>query len=325
MAGMKEEILKLLRSHRHEYISGEEICKRFDVSRTAIWKHIKDLQDEGYRIDAVRNKGYRLLTVPDLVTAAEIKEGLRTKRMGQHIMALKTVDSTNVLAAKLAEEGELEGTLVIADQQSGGKGRRGKPWHSPAGSGIWMSLILRPCLAMAQAPQLTLVAAVAVSQALTALTGKKAGIKWPNDILFDDRKCCGILTEMNMESEEITHVILGIGINVNQTSSDFPEELRDIATSLREVTGTAITRAAVVQNILERFELLYDQYIESGSFAPFREQWKQQSTTLGRHISAHTPRGIITGTAVDIDDMGALLVDTGDGIQTVFSADIQMS
>ncbi|MFC4768962.1 biotin--[acetyl-CoA-carboxylase] ligase [Effusibacillus consociatus] len=322
---MKEQILKLLRANPDNYISGEEICRRFDVSRTAIWKHIKDLQEEGYQIDAVRNKGYRLVSIPDLVTAAEILEGLQTKRMGQHIVHLKVVDSTNVVAAKLADEGEPEGTLVISDQQTGGKGRRGRPWFSPPGTGIWMSLVLRPQLPMAHAPQLTLVAAVAVSQALTEVTGSQAGIKWPNDILFDDRKCCGILTEMNMESEEITSVILGIGINVNQVRSDFPEEIQGIATSLREITGHPIPRASVVQRILEKFETLYDQYVENGSFACIRDQWKKQSITLGRHVSAATSRGIITGVAVDIDEMGALVVETEQGQQKVYSADIQVS
>ncbi|WP_018133278.1 biotin--[acetyl-CoA-carboxylase] ligase [Effusibacillus pohliae] len=322
---MKEQILKLLRDNQDRYISGEEICQHFNVSRTAIWKHVKDLQEAGYEIDAVRNKGYRLLSIPDVVLAAEIRAGLQTKRMGQHVVDLQTIDSTNVLAAKLAEAGEPEGTLVIADRQTGGKGRRGKPWFSPPGTGIWMSLILRPKLPMAHAPQLTLVAAVAVSQALTEATGRKAGIKWPNDIFFDDRKCCGILTEMNMESEEINHVILGIGINVNQTESDFPDELRSIATSLRIVTGNHMRRAPLVQRILERFEGLYDQYVEHGTFAPIREQWKRQSITLGRYVSAHTPRGILTGLAVDIDEMGALILQNQDGLQKVYSADIQMS
>lgn len=322
---MKEQILKLLRDHRDKYISGEEICRRFDVSRTAIWKHIKELQEEGYQIDAVRNKGYRLTAVPDLVTAAEIREGLRTKRMGQRVIYLKTVDSTNSLAIKLAEEGEPEGTLVIADQQTGGKGRRGKSWFSPPGTGIWMSLILRPRLPMAQAPQLTLVAAVAVSRALTELAGRKAGIKWPNDILFDRQKCCGILTEMNMESEEVSHVVLGIGVNVNQSEFDFPEELRETATSLRLIAGHPVNRASVARRILERFEAVYDQYVESGSFAPIREQWKEQSITLGRHIAAYTPRGIISGLAVDIDEMGALILENEQGRQKIFSADIQVS
>jgi BirA family biotin operon repressor/biotin-[acetyl-CoA-carboxylase] ligase len=245
--------------------------------------------------------------------------------MGQHVIDLKQIDSTNVLAAKLAEQGEPEGTLVIAEQQTGGKGRRGKPWFSPPGTGIWMSLLLRPAIPMVQAPQLTLVAAVAVSQALTEITGKQAGIKWPNDILFGRQKCCGILTEMNMESEEIRYVIVGIGINVNQEKSDFPPELREIATSLKEVSGRKIKRAMVVQRILEIFERLYDQYLDSGGFAPIRDQWKKQSITLGRHVSAQTPRGIISGTAVDIDETGALLIETEQKLEKIYSADIHMS
>ncbi|BCJ85423.1 biotin--[acetyl-CoA-carboxylase] ligase [Effusibacillus dendaii] len=322
MSDMKERILQLLRTHQTDYISGEEICKQFSVSRTAIWKHIKELQDEGYPIDAVRNKGYKLLALPDLVTAAEIREGLMTERMGQKILSLKTVDSTNVLAAKMADEGASEGMLVISDMQTGGKGRRGKSWFSPSGTGIWMSLVLRPKLSFSQAPQLTLVAAVAVSQAISQHMGKKAGIKWPNDILLDDKKCCGILTEMNIRSEEIDYVILGIGLNVNQTADDFPEELRSTATSLRIYSGTPYKRASVVQSILERFETLYDSYVKQGSFATIREQWKAQSVTIGKRVSAYLAEGIITGTAVDIDDVGALILETENGQRKVYSADI---
>lgn len=320
---MKEQILELLRLHPDEYVSGEDICRRFDVSRTAIWKHIKDLQEDGYQIDAVRNRGYKLLAVPDLVTSAEVRSGLNTSRIGQYVIDLKTTESTNGIAAKMAEQGEPEGTLVIADEQTGGKGRRGRSWFSPAGTGIWMSLILRPLLPMAQAPQLTLVAAVAVSLALTEITGQKAGIKWPNDILFDHRKNCGILLEMSMESEEIKYVIVGIGVNVNQEITDFPPELQDKVTSLRMIAGHPIKRALVVQRILEQFEILYDRFLEEGGFAPIREQWSRQSVTLGKQVTAHTPRGVLTGVAIDIDEMGALILQDEQGqLQKVFSADI---
>lgn len=323
---MKEQILELLRLHSDEYMSGEELCKRFAVSRTAIWKHIKDLQDDGYQIEAVRNRGYKLLAVPDLVTAAEIRNGLQTRRFGQYVFDLKSTESTNLIAAKLAEEGEPEGTLVIADQQTGGKGRRGRTWFSPAGTGIWMSLILRPDLPMAQAPQLTLVAAVAVSLALTDIVGQKAGIKWPNDILFDNRKVCGILTEMNMESEEIKSVIVGIGVNVNQELHDFPFDLQERAASLRMVAGQRLQRAAAVQRILEQFEVLYDLFLQEGGFAPIRELWKRQSVTIGKQVVAQTPRGVFAGIAVDIDDMGALILRDEQGqLQKIFSADILLA
>jgi BirA family biotin operon repressor/biotin-[acetyl-CoA-carboxylase] ligase len=323
---MKEQILELLRQHSDKYMSGEELCKRFAVSRTAIWKHIKDLQEDGYQIEGVRNRGYRLLAVPDLVTGSEIRNGLQTRRFGQYVVDLKNTGSTNVIAAKLADEGEPEGTLVIADQQTGGKGRRGRAWYSPGGTGIWMSLILRPELPMAQAPQLTLVAAVAVSLALTEIVGQKAGIKWPNDILFEDRKVCGILTEMNMESEEINSVIVGIGVNVNQELHDFPLELQDRATSLRMVTGQRLQRAAAAQRILEQFEVLYDLFLREGGFAPIRELWKRQSVTIGKQVVAQTPRGVIKGIAVDIDEMGALVLRDEQGqVQKIYSADILLA
>lgn len=319
---MKEQILQVLRG-ADDFISGEQLCQQFDVSRTAIWKHIKDLQADGYEIEAVRNRGYKLVRVPDLVTSSEILQNLRTRRIGQHVISVQEVDSTNLLAAKLADRGEPDGTLVIAELQTGGKGRRGRSWFSPAGTGIWMSLILRPSLPMAQAPLITLIAAVAVSQALTEITGCMAGIKWPNDILFEGKKCCGILTEMSMESDEINYVILGIGVNVNQQAADFPEEIAARATSLGIVSGSQFRRSEVVQLILERFESVYDRFLAEGSFAPIRELWIKQSITIGKQVSAQTPRGVIQGTAVGLDDMGALMVRDGAGnLQKIYSADI---
>lgn len=320
---MQESILHMLREQPGGFVSGEAMCQACGVSRTAIWKHIKELQDAGYEIEAVRNKGYRLVQSPDLVTASEIRDGLQTSLLGQSIVYHETIDSTNTLAQKLALNGAPEGTLVIADEQTAGRGRRGRNWFSPPHSGVWMSLILRPQLPVAHAAQITLVTAVAMARALTRLTGVEAGIKWPNDILFDKRKCCGILTEMHAEFDQVHHLVLGIGINVNVPQEQFPEELQSIATSLQGVKGEPIPRAEVVRAVMEELEPLYRRYVDGGGFASIREDWKRSNITLGRQIVAQTARGPITGEALDIDEFGVLLVRREDGeTEKIYSADI---
>lgn len=323
MQPTQDTILHMLRERPDDYVSGEAMCQALGVSRTAVWKHIKDLQDAGYQIEAVRNKGYRLLDSPDLVTAAEIREGLTTFLLGQNIVYRDTIDSTNNLAQQLAANGAPEGTLVIADEQTSGRGRRGRNWFSPPHSGVWMSLILRPNLPLAHAAQITLVAAVALARALTRLTGQTAGIKWPNDILFQKKKCCGILTEMEADHDQIHHLVVGIGINVNVPEEDFPEELSEIATSLQAVKGNKIPRAKVVQTVLAEFEPLYRRYVDNGGFASIRDDWKAQSITIGRDIVAQTAQGEIRGKALDIDEFGVLLVEKEDGqVAKIYSADI---
>jgi BirA family transcriptional regulator, biotin operon repressor / biotin---[acetyl-CoA-carboxylase] ligase len=320
---MRDKILKILREHQDEYVSGEMICQACGVSRTAVWKHMRELEERGYQIDAVRNRGYRLLYSPDVVTPEEIILGLKTDVLGREIVYRDQVESTNALATELAYQGASEGTLVVADQQTGGRGRRGRAWFSPPGKGVWMSLILRPKLSPAYASQLTLVAAIALSRAFSSLTGQQAGIKWPNDILFGSRKCCGILTEMHADHDRIHHIVLGIGINVNMESSEFPEELRDIAVSLRIVKGEPLERSKVIQSVLTCLEPLYLQYVREGGFSSLREEWKRESITIGRNVRAVTPRGEFEGTAVDIDEAGALCLKTKNGeIIRIHSAEI---
>jgi BirA family biotin operon repressor/biotin-[acetyl-CoA-carboxylase] ligase len=323
---MQSLILQMLREHPGEFVSGEAMCKAFGVSRTAIWKHIKDLQDAGYEIEAVRNKGYRLQSSPDLVTAAEIREGLSTSLLGQNIIYRDTIDSTNNLAQELALNGAPEGTLVIADEQQQGRGRRGRNWFSPPHSGVWMSLILRPKLPLAHAAQITLVTAIALAKALSRVTGVQAGIKWPNDILFCKKKCCGILTEMHAEFDQIHHLVVGIGINVNVPQQDFPEDIQHIATSLQAVKGAKVSRAKVVQTVLEELEPLYRQYVANGGFGTLRDEWKAHNITLGNDIVAHTAQGMIQGRALDIDEFGVLLVEEPSGERKkIYSADIMFA
>ena len=226
---MKEEILKMLRE-TDGYISGQELCNKFGVSRTAIWKVMKQLKEAGYNIEAQQNKGYHIVSAPDVMDAAELKSIWKPKWVGCEILYFDSIDSTNTKAQELAEKGYPSGTLVVADKQIAGKGRRGRNWESPSGCGIFMTLMLKPDINPNNASMLTLVSALAVAKALADITGKDAKIKWPNDIVIDGRKVCGILTEMSAQFDYINNIVIGIGINVNNSS--FPEEIS--ATEWRE-------------------------------------------------------------------------------------------
>lgn len=217
---MKEEILRLLRS-ADGYISGQELCNRFGVSRTAVWKAINQLKEAGYEIEAQQNKGYKLMAAPDLMTEAEIKSLMHTDWVAKEVLYFDTIDSTNIKAQELAEKGYPSGTLVVADKQESGKGRRGRSWVSPSGTGIFMTLMIKPDINPNNASMLTLVAALAVAKAITSVTGEEALIKWPNDIVVNSKKVCGILTEMNAQFDYINHIVVGIGINVHNESFDW--------------------------------------------------------------------------------------------------------
>ena len=226
---MKTELLKILRES-DGYVSGQQLCERFHVSRTAVWKVIQQLKEEGYEVEAVKNRGYRIMTTPDVITAEEISSRLHTNWMAENCIYLESVDSTNNYAKRIAEDGTPSGTLVVADEQTGGKGRRGRSWSTPKGSNIAMTLLLRPRFRPEHASRMTLLAAMAVTCGIRRVTGLDAGIKWPNDVVVNGHKVCGILTEMNTEVDYINYVVIGIGINVNQ--KEFPEEIREIAGSL---------------------------------------------------------------------------------------------
>lgn len=325
MTELRGHILAVLREAGDRFVSGEELSRRFGISRTAVWKHIQYLQAAGYPIEAVRNRGYRLGQAEQPLRADAIQAGLATARLGRKMMVLETVDSTNRVAFSEAEKGAPEGYTVLAERQTAGKGRRGRHWHSPPGVGIWMSLILRPPLPIVQAPQLTLMAAVSVAEAVREVTGVPVGIKWPNDLLLPDgRKVCGILTEMSAEAEQIQFIVLGIGLNVSHREDDFPEELRSAAGSLAMVMeGKIPSRIALVQSILRHLEEDYDVFCRSGGFAALRPRWEAYNVTIGRRIAVQTGRGRITGWARRIDDEGALWVEDGTGREEkIISAEV---
>ncbi|MFJ5965102.1 biotin--[acetyl-CoA-carboxylase] ligase [Bacillus sp. NPDC093026] len=320
---IRKRLIELFTSAPQDFVSSQQICDELGCSRTAVWKHIEDLRKEGYELEAVRRKGYRLLRKPDKISEDEILFGLETETFGRHIYFQEEVTSTQLIAHDLVNEGAPHGTLVVSDHQTKGKGRLQRNWHSPNGTGIWMSLIVRPDIPLHRAPQMTLLASVVITEAIEALTGLTPSIKWPNDILLNGKKVVGILTELRAEADQVHAVIIGPGINVNQTASDFPEELKDVATSVRMELGEKVDRAALIQKIMYIFEKRYDDYMTHG-FAPIKHLWEAYTITLGERIIARTVNGQFTGKALGINDEGVLLLETAEGIQKIYSADIEI-
>ncbi len=321
---MRKEVLRLLRNQTEGYLSGEEISRRLDVSRTAIWKHMQALKEEGYKIESHARRGYRLCSVPDLLLAEEIRNGLRTKLIGQNgIVHLEEVDSTNNIAKQLAAKGCEEGLIVVAEEQTLGRGRLARGWFSPYGKGVWFSVVLRPPFAPQEAPKCTLLAAVAVARALREISGVECGIKWPNDILFQGRKLVGILTEMSAEMDAINHVVIGMGINVNIKPEEFPKELEEIAVSLAALSGREFSRILILQAILVHLEGLYQEVLQKG-FAPVLDAWRSLSLTLGQEVRVMGLKDEFSGVARDIDDDGALLVETAEGLKRVLTGDVSI-
>ncbi|MEG2733004.1 MAG: biotin--[acetyl-CoA-carboxylase] ligase [Clostridium sp.] len=319
---MKSDILRMLRE-ADGYISGQELCEHFHVSRTAVWKVIKQLEAEGYCIEAVRNKGYHLQTSADILSKAELESSINSSWAGKQIQYFDEINSTNTEAKKAAEEGALHGTLVVADCQNQGKGRRGKEWSSPPGTGIWMSLILRPALSPMSASMLTLVAALAVADGIEKTVNIKTGIKWPNDIVCDGKKICGILTEMSTELEWINYVVTGIGINVNTKS--FPEEIRDVASSLYLMTGEPISRSRLIGAIMEAYERYYDIFITTCDMSKLIEEYNSRLVNLDNPVKVLQPGHEYTGHSLGINKEGELLVKTDDGeIHQVISGEVSV-
>ena len=315
-------ILELLR-RQEGFLSGEDIGRELSITRAAVWKGIKKLREEGYEIEAVTNRGYRLTNPETMYNKRELEQGLKTKTMGQTIYFYEETDTTNNRARELALEGAPEGTLVVAEKQTAGRGRRGKVWESPLGTGIWMSLVLRPQIMPAEASVLTLLCGLATAEAIEAETGLSAGIKWPNDILINGKKAVGILTEMDCEMSEVHFVIPGIGINVNTAS--FPPEIAEIATSLYLECGKTVSRRRLVHRVLERLEEHYETFLWTGSFAAMLEDYRKHCITLGKevHVLGREP---FFAEALDITPEGELLVRREDNWkeEVVFSGEVSI-
>jgi BirA family biotin operon repressor/biotin-[acetyl-CoA-carboxylase] ligase len=320
--GSEELVLAFLAEAADDFVSGEAISDKLGLSRAAVWKHVDALRGQGYRIDAQPARGYRLVSIPDRLGPLEIGPLLNTHDLGQTLHCSDVLPSTNDRARELAEAGAVHGEVVIAESQTAGRGRRGRTWSSPSGRNLYMSVVLRPQLPPQRAPELTLVASLAACDACRQ-AGVEAAIKWPNDVLVDDRKVAGILTELSAEPDAVQWVVLGIGVNLNAASGDFPDELRDVATSLAIERGQPVPRALFAAALLSVLEQWLDLHASEG-FAPIREAWRSRSCTLGREVRVDADGGAVSGVAEDIDETGALLVRTRGGLARLVSGDVRL-
>lgn len=319
---MRQEVLKYLLAHQGEFVSGQKISDALGISRTAVWKHIRLLKKRGYVIEAFTKKGYCLKEAPQLLSVEAIQKGLKTKCLGQHLVYLEKTGSTNTVAKKLAADGAPEGTVVVAEEQTGGHGRLVRSFLSPFARGLWFSLILRPDFPPMEVSKMTLLAAVALCKAMRAQGLTDCGIKWPNDILVHGKKISGILTELNASVEKINYIIMGIGINTGLTEKDLTGDLQQTATSFL-LEGIQVDRAALLQGALKELEKGYDTAKKKG-FAPILKEWKNLSCMLGADVTVTAINRSFTGQAVDLDDDGNLLVQTKDGLEKVLAGDIHV-
>lgn len=304
-----------------DYISGEDLAARVGLSRAAVWKRIQRLKTSGYQIEGSPRRGYRLQPQSDLLLPGEIALNLQTNYFKGPFYHFLSLASTNDLAKELARQGFPEGTTLVAEGQTGGRGRLGRIWESPAGEGLYVSLILRPSLPPAELPKITLMAAVAVVRALERVVQVKAGIKWPNDIILQGKKLGGILTEMETESDQMSHLVLGLGLNINTAS--FPPPLAPFATSLA-LEGCSASRLAILKAWLESLDSLYEGFL-SRQFSAILDSWRQASVTLGKEVSIRLGNRTISGRALDLNQDGVLLVETASGrIEYVISGEIAL-
>ena len=304
---MKMHILKSLTEHPGEWLSGEDLCRLSGVTRSAVWKQVRQLKDEGYAIESLPSKGYRMLTEGETLSREGLQLALAESEILKDVIYLKTVDSTNRYARGLDEAG----VLIVANEQTQGRGRLGRSWHGPAGEGLWFSLVLRPNMDPSQAAMVTQIAASAVWQGIFKVTGIEASIKWPNDIQIGPRKLCGILTEMNAELGAIQRLVVGIGINVNNAS--MPAELSETATSLMLETDRKWSRKALLVAVLKAFEADYLKFINEGDVTSVIRRCREHSSLLGKPIRILTGSREEFADAVDISDKGELIVRKASG------------
>ena len=315
----RNDVLQTLMA-QEEAISGERLARRLGVSRNSVWKAIEQLRGEGYEIEAVTNRGYRLLSAPDRVSEPEIRRWLRTQTLGARMEVHDALDSTNTRAKAIAATGAPHGYLVVAESQSGGKGRMGRAFFSPEHSGVYITYVLRPKLLAERAVMITSMAAVAVARAIEALADVDVKIKWVNDLFINDRKVCGILCEasMDFESGQLEYAVLGIGVNV--AAMAFPEELKDIATSIENECGAPVNRSRLIAEISNQLELLYGQ-LDS---CEVMQESRARSNVIGRDVLVMRGDERFEAHALDIDDQGRLVIRTAGGISRVGSGEISL-
>ncbi|WP_018590154.1 biotin--[acetyl-CoA-carboxylase] ligase [Terrisporobacter glycolicus] len=318
---MRDKIIEVILGSGSDFVSGEELSKKLGISRTAIWKHINILREEGYNIESVNKKGYRLIGSPkDLLNPQNIYHNLKTEFIGKNIIHLESVDSTNDYLKKIGNDVQ-DGTVVISEEQTKGKGRLGRNWQSKSKEGIWMSIILKPEIIPYKAPFITLIAGAAIVKALNNLQ-VPANIKWPNDIIINNKKVSGILTELSAEIERINYVVVGIGMNVK--SLDFDKELEEKATSLYK-ENYHLSRVEIVSQVLYEFENLYNDYIKNDYKEEILKICKEYSAILNKdvYIIKDDEKELVK--CIDISDNGNLIVmDDKDNIQEILSGEVSI-
>lgn len=320
---MKSKILNMLKKNEGKFLSGEEISHKLNVSRQAISKHIKKLKEQGYDIESISRKGHRLIFNDiELFSKEEIQSESRTVSLGKKLIFLEKVSSTNDYAKTIAFDDSNE-TVIIADEQISGRGRLGRDWYSEKGTGIWMSIILKPDIEPAEAPKITQVAAAAMTLAINEITGAEVKIKWPNDIIINKKKVCGILTEMNAELGTINYVVVGIGVNVNQSS--FSDELKNKATSIKQELDKNISRKDIVISFLYHFEKLYNDFINSGSLIKTIKICKEKSILIGNEVRVITKSKVRQVKVMDINSEGQLVIENENGeLENIFYGEVSV-
>lgn len=321
----REAILARLRRHPDSFISGEVISRELGISRAAVSKAVSALRKDGYEIAAVTNRGYRFLSGPNRLSEGEILPWLRTRHVGTHLVCFPVIDSTNNYLKREAMNIS-DGSVVVANEQTGGRGRLGRSFDSQADKGIYLSVLLRPNVLPAQALNLTAFVAVAVCEGIEAATGLKPQIKWTNDIVLGNRKVCGILTEMSVEGESgaLQHIVTGIGVNVNQVGEDFPEELREVASSLRMVKGEEIPRGRLAAEIINALDQMYAAWTSDGG--DYLERYRSRCLTVGRQVKLIRADGSVQeAQALGVDDDFALVVEHADSHrETITSGEVSV-
>ncbi len=318
------KILSALRAHP-DGVSGAQLAGQLDISRAAIWARMEELRKVGYDIEASPHFGYKLVDSPDALHADDLLARLgKTRVVGRDIQVFEQTTSTNDVIEKLARDGVKEGAVVFAESQTRGRGRLGRKWISPTRKGLWFSVLLRPSVNPQETTQLTVASATALRRAIKTVTGLSAEIKWPNDLLLGGKKVEGILTEMSAEVDRVRHIILGIGVDVNQDANEFPAELRGIATSLKIEAGEAISRAGLATEMLRELDADYTR-IGAGKFPQLADEWEAGCATIGKNVSVQMGARLIRGRAEALDDDGALLVRTEHGhLERVIGGDVTL-
>jgi len=314
---MKEQILKIL-TDCNGYVSGEALSQQLGVSRTAVWKVINKLKEEGYRIDSVRNKGYCLTATTTELVEDAIKLRLSETSIFKKVELYETLDSTNSAAKRLWQNGDQEAMLVLSREQTAGKGRRGRQWLSPKDQGVFMSMLLTPDIEPVHGSMLTLVAGLAVCEAIEELTGLEPMIKWPNDLVLNNKKICGILTEMSAEVDFIHYVVVGIGVNVSQ--EEFDDQIETMATSIGQVWGRTLSRPDLIGKIIEKFEVHYKEFLLVKDLSFLVRAYNARCINVGAKLRVSSRNATIEGEGIGVNPDGTLQIRLADGTITSVNA-----